>query len=70
MAFANYRRDGDVLTVLHTEVPREINGRGHGSALVAGLLGIARAQGLTVVPACPFVRAFIARHAEYADLLK
>ena len=38
IAYATYRRDGDVLTILHTEVPAAINGRGHGSALVAGVL--------------------------------
>jgi uncharacterized protein len=69
-AFATYRRDGDVLTILHTEVPAAINGRGHGSALVAAVLDRARAQGLKVVPVCPFVKAFIARHPAYADLLK
>ncbi|HTQ83651.1 MAG TPA: GNAT family N-acetyltransferase [Pseudolabrys sp.] len=69
-AFATYGRDGGVLTIMHTEVPAAINGRGHGSALVKGVLDIARAQGLKVVPVCPFVKAFIGRHPEYADLLK
>jgi uncharacterized protein len=69
VAFSNYRRDGDTLTVLHTEVPAALNGRGIGSALARGLLDIARAQGLKVRPLCPFVSAYIAKHPEYADLL-
>ena len=69
VAFSNYRRDGNTLTVLHTEVPAALNGRGIGSALVRGLLGLARAQGLKVRPLCPFVAAYIAKHPEYADLL-
>jgi predicted GNAT family acetyltransferase len=69
-AFANYRRAGDVLTISHTEVPPALNGRGYGSALVKGVLDIARAQGLKVVPACPFVRSYVERHSEYADLLR
>jgi hypothetical protein len=69
VAFSNYRRDGDNLTVLHTEVPAALNGRGIGSALVRGLLDVARGQGLKVRPLCPFVSAYIARHPEYADLL-
>jgi hypothetical protein len=68
-AFSNYRRDGATLTIMHTEVPAELNGRGIGSALARGLLDIARAQGLTVKPLCPFVASYIAKHPEYADLL-
>lgn len=69
IAFSNYRRDGGTLTVLHTEVPAALNGRGIGSALVRGLLDIARAQGLKVRPLCPFVAAYIGKHPEYADLV-
>jgi predicted GNAT family acetyltransferase len=69
VAYSNYRRDGDTLTVMHTEVPAALNGKGIGSALARGLLDLARAQGLKVVPLCPFVAAYIAKHTEYADLL-
>ena len=68
-AFSEYRRNGDVLTIMHTEVPPELNGRGIGSALVRGMLAIVRRDGLKVVPRCPFVRAYIGKHSEYADLL-
>jgi predicted GNAT family acetyltransferase len=49
-------------------VPKELEGHGIGSALVRGLLEIARAQGLKVHAVCPFVKAYLDRHAEYADL--
>jgi len=68
-AFSEYRRDGNVLTIMHTEVPKALEGRGIGSSLVRGMLDLVRAQGLKVVPRCPFVKAYIERHAEYADLL-
>ena len=68
IAFSEYTRDGATLTIRHTEVPKELNGKGIGSALVRGLLDIARAQGLKVVPLCPFVASYIAKHPEYADL--
>lgn len=68
IAFSEYSRDGGVLTVMHTEVPPVLNGKGIGSALVRGLLDIARAQGLKVVPKCPFVSGYIDKHPEYADL--
>jgi len=68
VAFATYRRDGGVLTVLHSEVPRAVNGRGLGSALVRGLLEHARAGGLKVRPLCGFVARYMAEHPEYSDL--
>lgn len=67
-AFSTYRRDGNLLTILHTEVPKELNGRGIGSKLVRGLLDIARAERLKVNPLCPFVAAYMDKHPEYADL--
>jgi predicted GNAT family acetyltransferase len=68
VAYASYRRDGGVLLVYHTEVPREFEGRGIGSALVKGMLEHARTQGLQVKPLCSFVSAYMRRHPETADL--
>jgi predicted GNAT family acetyltransferase len=68
IAYASYRRDGDVLLVYHTEVPREFEGRGIGSALVKGMLDLARADGLKVKPLCSFVSAYMQRHPEAANL--
>jgi len=68
IAFSEYTRDGATLTIKHTEVPKELNGKGIGSALVRGLLDIVRTQGLKVVPLCPFVAGYIAKHPEYAAL--
>lgn len=68
-AFVAYRRDGAVISLDHAEVPRALEGRGVGSALVRATLDAVRGQGLTVVPRCSFVAAFIRRHPDYADLL-
>jgi uncharacterized protein len=70
IAFSEYRRESGVLNIMHTEVPKELHGRGIGSALARGLLDIARAQGLKVVANCPFVAGYIGKHPEYADLVK
>ena len=63
-----YERDGDVVTFTHTEVEPEAEGTGVGSTLARRALDDARASGRRVVPACPFVKAWIGRHREYADL--
>ena len=64
IAFSNYRREGGTITFMHTEVPKELEGRGIGSALVRGELELARAQGLTIRATCPFVKAYIAKHPD------
>ena len=69
MAVAQYEVDGDVLHMTHTVVPQAAEGQGVGSRLVRGALEEARSRGLKVDPICPFVRAYIDRHAEYEDLV-
>lgn len=70
LAATYYRIADGVITFVHTEVPDALAGRGVGSKLVKGALDQVRAAGLKVVPQCPFVRAYIERHSDYADLLK
>ena len=59
----------DAVVLIHTEVDRAFEGRGYGSRLISGALDDLRARGLSVVPVCPFVRAYVQRHPEYADLV-
>jgi predicted GNAT family acetyltransferase len=68
-AFMNYRLDGDVIRLEHTETPPQARGRGIASQLTAGVLEIVRKRGLKVVPRCPFVRAYLAQHPQFNDLL-
>ena len=58
-----------MITFIHTEVPETLGGRGIGSQLIKGALDQVRAAGLKVVAQCPFVKAYIGKHQEYADLL-
>ena len=68
-AAAYYTLSPGVITFTHTEVPQEMSGHGIGSQLVRSALESARAQGLKVVPKCPFVSAYMAKHPEFNDLL-
>jgi uncharacterized protein len=68
-AVAYYRMAPGVITFIHTEVPQALSGRGIGTKLIRGALETVRAQGLKVVPQCPFVSAFMGKHSEYNDLL-
>lgn len=68
-AFIDYRRRGDVVTLVHAEVPEAMQGRGIGSALVRGTLELVRAREERIVPVCPFVVDYLARHPEFRDLV-
>jgi uncharacterized protein len=68
-AVSYYRMTPGVITFVHTEVPQALSGRGIGTKLIRGVLDWVRAQGLKVVPQCPFVSAFMGKHPEYNDLL-
>ena len=70
LAATYYKLSDGVITFVHTDVPPELGGKGVGSALVKGALDQVRAAGLKVIAQCPFVKAYIDKHTEYADLLK
>lgn len=59
----------NMLVFTHTEVPEALAGQGLASKLIRFALDHARAEHLTVMPLCPFVKAFILRHPEYRDLV-
>jgi uncharacterized protein len=63
-----YRRDGDVYDLRHTEVLPQGQGKGLGSVLVRDVLDQLRAEGAQIRATCPFVRRFIDEHPDYADL--
>lgn len=69
VGFLTYRRGDGRMVFTQTIVPPELEGRGIGSRVVKAGLDFARAEGLEVVPQCPFVAAYVERHPEYRDLL-
>jgi uncharacterized protein len=69
VAFVQYSMRGGRIILVHTEVDDARAGKGLASRLIAGALDDLRRRGLLVVPVCPFVEAFIAKHPEYDDLV-
>jgi uncharacterized protein len=67
--FAEYRRRPGLIAFTHTEIDDRFEGQGLASALVRHALGAARAEGLAVLPFCPFVNGYVERHPEFADLV-
>ena len=70
IAATYYKIADGVITFIHTEVPPELGGKGIGSRLIKGALDQVRADGLKVIAECEFVKGYIEKHHEYADLLK
>jgi predicted GNAT family acetyltransferase len=65
-----YRRDGDRLVLVHTEVPTELEGKGIGGILVTAAIDFAEQHGLVVVANCPFARGWLERHPDVAGRVK
>ena len=69
LAFANYRLAPGKVIITHTETPPALRGRGIGSKLVKGALGLIRRDGRKVIAGCGFVADYLDRHPEDADLV-
>ncbi|MBG0832114.1 N-acetyltransferase [Planomonospora sp. ID67723] len=69
VGLVDYIRTGKTIIFVHTEVDSSAGGKGVGGKLARGVLDGARSEGLSVVPRCPFIKGWIDRHPEYADLV-
>ena len=68
-AIVEYRLGSGSIAFLHTEVRPDLEGQGVGGRVAAGVIEAARARGLKVIPRCPFIAAWLARHPEHHDIL-
>jgi predicted GNAT family acetyltransferase len=63
-----YISDGN-LTVFHTEVEPEAEGKGYARQMLDAMVAYARENHLKVIPLCPYVHAQFKRHPnDYADV--
>jgi uncharacterized protein len=69
VAYLEYALAGEVLQLIHSEVPEALRGQGLGSELAHAALEWAREQGLKVDVICPSVSEYLKKHPEYADLV-
>jgi predicted GNAT family acetyltransferase len=70
IAYIEYMRNaiGDIY-LTHTEVPAKLGGRGIGTQLVEKTLLEIEAQGIQMIPLCPFVINYIRKNPEWAKLV-
>ena len=65
----DHRLAGKRITLVHTEIDDAYAGQGLGGQLARAALDDVRGRGLAVRPDCPFIRSWIAKHPDYADLV-
>jgi predicted GNAT family acetyltransferase len=69
VAYLEYTIAGNILGLIHTEVPKELRGTGLASELTVNALKFARDHGMKVDVICPLVAGYFERHPEHKDLL-
>lgn len=68
-ALITYGRNDHQIALTHTETKPGFEGRGYAKLIAEFALGWAREHGVEVLPFCPFVRDYIAKHPEYLELV-
>ena len=61
-AFLSYERDGGVVAMTHTIVPRELEGRGIAGRLTSAAVGWAREESLEIDAQCSYVRSWLRKN--------
>jgi predicted GNAT family acetyltransferase len=58
-----------LIDVQHTFVPPSGRGEGVADSLAQAAFDYARANGMKIIPSCPYVRTWLKRHAAEAELI-
>ena len=69
VAYLEYSLSGNVLVLIHTEVPDKLRGKGLASSLAETAFEWARKKNFRVDVVCPIALEYLAKHPEYADLV-
>jgi predicted GNAT family acetyltransferase len=69
IAFADYHRHDDRVSIPHVEAPAALQGTGAAGRLMEGLVELVRADHQKIVPICPYAVAWLKRHPEHADVV-
>jgi predicted GNAT family acetyltransferase len=68
-AYLEYSLSGNILELIHTEVPKELRGMGLASSLAESAFQWAKERNLKVDIVCPLVLAYVRKHPEYSDMV-
>ncbi len=68
-AFANYRLDGNHMTIPYVESPVALSGKGTAGRLMEGVVQQAKVRGLKITPICGYAVHWFKRHPEHNSVL-
>ena len=69
VGYLDYVSEPYQVILTHTVILDAYSGRGYAAQLVHAVLDDIRSQGKQVVPVCSYVRHYIDKHPEYADMV-
>ncbi len=67
--FSQYRRLEENYEFFHTEVDDAFEGQGVGGRIARAVVQLVRDEGVRIIPTCPFIAGWMAKHPESLDLL-
>jgi len=62
--FADYRKDGNAVSILHVETPPELRGQGAAGKLMQEIADYAQKENLKLIPICSYAVAWMKRHKQ------
>lgn len=62
-AYLAYENNGQTINLYHVFVPEYLRGKGIANTLVSEALRYAKEQGLSIIPTCSYVKAYMQRKA-------
>lgn len=70
LAFITYEKSGSALRLVHTEVPKALEGKGIAGALVEKVLRYSENENMRIVPLCSYVQHYLQRNPAWEHLVE
>jgi predicted GNAT family acetyltransferase len=67
-SFIDYKKRGENVYLIHSEVPEELEGKGVAAALVEKTFNYLEQHNLKMVPLCAYIQIYLKRHPEWNKL--
>ncbi|MDD9194966.1 GNAT family N-acetyltransferase [Aliivibrio sp. S3MY1] len=64
-----YEKKGNILDVISTRIPDELQGKGYGKVMMEAFLTEMENAGLLIVPVCSYVVHYMNKNLQWQDLL-
>jgi hypothetical protein len=69
LAFADYRRQENLLVIDYVEAAPALRGTGAAGRLMEQVVGVARAENRRIVPRCGYAAGWLRRHGEHSGVV-